>query len=222
MKAFLRATTGPDDWRALLADPEQQWRAGYSAHALAHCWEAAGDLPGAVRRMLETEPLFRGFELLLAIPELQVSLPGGGRPSQTDLWVLGSIAGGLVSVAVEGKVSEPFGPTVGEWQRGASHGKITRLDYLCDLLHLRQSSAPRIRYQLLHRTASAIILARRFHAAHAVMLVHSFSPDRVCSQDYRMFAAALGAVAQDGMIVVPSHREPTLSLAWVSDLSPEP
>ena len=31
------------------------------------------------------------------------------------------------------------------------------------------------KYQLLHRTASAIIEAERFNANHALMLVHSFS-----------------------------------------------
>jgi len=42
-------------------------------------------------------------------------LPGGAAASQNDVWVLGEISNGLVSIAVEGKVSETFGPTVGEW-----------------------------------------------------------------------------------------------------------
>lgn len=34
-------TTGPDDWKALLADPEKHWRQGYSAMSAALSWEAA-------------------------------------------------------------------------------------------------------------------------------------------------------------------------------------
>jgi hypothetical protein len=41
MSRILSFTTGPDDWKALLADPEKQWRVGYSARTLATCWEAA-------------------------------------------------------------------------------------------------------------------------------------------------------------------------------------
>ncbi len=36
---------------------------------------------------------------------------------------------------------------------------------------------PGVRYQLLHRTASVVIEAKRFHATTAVMIVHSFSPE---------------------------------------------
>src|SRR5688500_6454146 len=31
-------STGPNDWRRLLADPAKQWRKGYSAMAVARCW----------------------------------------------------------------------------------------------------------------------------------------------------------------------------------------
>jgi hypothetical protein len=41
MSRILAFTSGPDDWRALLADPVKHWRTGYSARTLAYCWEAA-------------------------------------------------------------------------------------------------------------------------------------------------------------------------------------
>lgn len=47
-------------------------------------------------------------------------------------------------------------------------------------------------YQLLHRTASALIEAQRFHAADAAMIVHSFSPDRRWQDAFFRFAALLG------------------------------
>ena len=46
-----------------------------------------------------------------------------------------------------------------------------------------------IRYQLLHRTASAILEAKRFNAFHALMLVHSFSQADKWFEDYALFAA---------------------------------
>ena len=218
MKLFFRPTSGPDDWKSFLAEPDKQWKPGYSAHSLAHCWESAGDLPAAVRTVFEKSKRFRGFELLLAIPEVQVALPGGRRPSQTDLWLLGSVSDGLVSVAVEGKVSEPFGQTIETWQIDASPGKAERLSYLLDMLHMKSPASEEIRYQLLHRTVSALLLAQRFHARHAVMLVHSFSPSDDGIEDYRAFATALGSSGPlEGIIEVPGHENPTLSLGWARD-----
>jgi hypothetical protein len=49
-----------------------------------------------------------------------------------------------------------------------------------------------IGYQLLHRTVSALLTARAFHAGTAVMLVHSFSPESRWREDFEAFAAALG------------------------------
>lgn len=35
-------TTSPEDWRRLLAEPDKHWKRGYSARALACCWETEG------------------------------------------------------------------------------------------------------------------------------------------------------------------------------------
>jgi hypothetical protein len=79
-------------------------------------------------------------------------------------------------MAVEGKFSEPFGPTVDEWLRNALEGKRERLRFLEEQLGLDTAVSPGIRYQLLHRGGSAVIEAKRFNATNALMLVHSFSP----------------------------------------------
>jgi hypothetical protein len=81
--SFHRPTCGPESWQELLADPQKHWVSGYSARTLAHCWEDAKGLPP------EIAALFGGHAtLLLAIPEHKVELPGGSRPSQTDLFAL--------------------------------------------------------------------------------------------------------------------------------------
>lgn len=206
-------TSNAEQWAQLLADPVKHWRQGYSARTLAYSWQEADGFPREVRSVLESE--FPSAELLLALPEHQVSLPGGIRPSQNDIWALARSDGKLISIAIEGKVSEPFGPTIQEWLTEPSSGKSERLAYLLKLLGL--SSLPHAtRYQLLHRTASAIIQAQRFNAAHAVMLVHSFSKTSEWFQDYAEFVSLMGGTAaENGMTLVGTRSGVLLHLAWV-------
>ncbi len=213
MSQIYLPASSAEQWAAFLAEPVKQWRQGYSARTLAYAWQEAHGFPAEVGSILTS--VFPTAELLLALPEHKVPLPGGTRSSQNDIWVLARSDHQLISMAVEGKVSEPFGPTVQEWQAESSPGKVKRLAYLLSLLGL--SSIPdTTRYQLLHRTASAIIEAQRFNAAHAVMLVHSFSPSSEWFQDYAAFVALMGgSAAADKMIPVGSPSGVSLHLAWV-------
>lgn len=206
-------TSSPEQWAQFLSEPVKHWRHGYSARTLAYSWQEADGFPSEVAAVLV--PQFPSIELLLALPEHQVPLPGGSRPSQNDIWILARSENNLVSIAVEGKVSEPFGPSVQEWQTSPSSGKSERLMYLLNMLGL--SSVPgTIRYQLLHRTVSAIIEAQRFNAAHAVMLVHSFSQSREWFEDYAAFVSLMGVSASENdMVSVGTHRGVSLHLAWV-------
>jgi hypothetical protein len=221
-KIVIPATTA-DDWRRLLAEPEKQWRSGYSAKALAQCWQAADDFPPSVRAVLEEapDPVLHGLTMLLGIPEHRVPLPGGRRASQTDLFVLAKATNGdLISITVEGKVAEPFGPLVSEWltaeAAGPSAGRVERLRFLVDRLGLTEADCQPLRYQLLHRTASALIEAGRFNARHAMLLVHSFSGAYAWFSDYAEFARLLGAEVEPSAIArgaVPG--DVGLYLAWV-------
>ena len=216
-KTFVPATS-VDQWKQLLADPDKQWRTGYSARTLAHCWQEADGLPASVHTVFcrwGAEP-FNGLEVLLVLPEHQVPLPGGSRPSQSDVWVLARGGTDLVSIAVEGKVSEPFGPTLEDWRKDASLGKEKRLSFICKALGLNHSPVDSIRYQLLHRTASAVVEARRFNAAHAMMLVHSFSPSDEWFDDYNQFLALFGTTGAPDTITPVGHRAGLfLYFAWV-------
>ena len=107
-------TSSAEQWAQFLAEPARQWRKGYSARTLAYSWQDAGGFPGEVGTVLGLK--FPAAEMLLAFPEHQVPLPGGARPSQNDIWVLARSQGELISIAVEGKVSESFGPTIQERQ----------------------------------------------------------------------------------------------------------
>jgi hypothetical protein len=160
---------GPGAWRPLLADPVLHWRTGYSARTLAHCWEEAAGVPAEIDRILGG-----ATELLLAIPEHKVPLPGGRRDSQCDLFALVRGSRGLVAAAIEGKVNEPFGPLIGDWLKGASKGKQARIDAIMSRLGRNAPVPPSLHYQLLHRTAAALIEGERFAAPHSAMIVHSF------------------------------------------------
>lgn len=206
-------TSSAEQWAQFLAEPVKQWRQGYSARTLAYSWQEAEGFPVEVSSVLA--PVFPSAELLLALPEHKVPLPGGSRSSQTDIWVLARSENQLISLAVEGKVSEPFGPTVQEWLKDSSPGKAKRLGYLQSLLDL-PSVSDSTRYQLLHRTASAIIEAQRFNAAHAVMLVHSFSQSGEWFQDYAAFVSLMGgSAAEDRLTSVGLPSGVSLHLAWV-------
>jgi len=183
-------SSGPAAWQQFLAEPEKQWRTGYSAKTLAHSWEMSAGLPPEVAALFPA-----GCELLIAIPEHKVPLPGGIRDSQNDVFALLRYGGLTCAATIEGKVNEPFGPSVGEWMREPSPGKVIRMNYLCALLGLGQLPHPQIRYQLLHRTASAIIEARRFKTDEAAMIVHSFSPSKMWFDDFSAFMSLFACSA---------------------------
>lgn len=226
MKRIYIPTTSADDWRRHLADPAKQWRSGYSARELAECWEKAeGFPPEFIELFARSEnPALNQMELLLAIPEYQVTLPGGGHPSQNDLFILARAGDGrLAAIMVEGKAAEPFGDTLGSWLEGASRGKQRRLRYLWQLLGLAAEPPLHIRYQLLHRTASAVLEAERFGAGYALMIVQSFNPEHRWLEDYQAFIKLFSANGGENELVELSCRNDIcLHAGWVGSKLTEP
>jgi hypothetical protein len=215
MSRIFLPSKGPDDWKAFLADPKH-WKPKYSAWTLAHAWEDAEGFPPEVKAVLSGHPDLADADPLLTLPEWQVPLPGGARPSQNDIWVLAKARGELVSIAVEGKVEEPFGPTLAEWKADFSPGKTTRLAFLQSVLGLKGGLADTIRYQLLHRTASAVIEAQRFGARHAIMLVHSFSREDRWFEDFAALVSLFGERAEIGRLAsTKADGGMSLHLGWV-------
>ncbi|MCE8516186.1 hypothetical protein KBY31_05620 [Ruegeria pomeroyi] len=203
-------STGVEDWKHLLANPETQWQRGYSAMAAALSWEAAQGLPPEISDLVGGSP-----ELLLAIPEHKVALPGGRRDSQCDVFALVRAGEETLAIAIEAKVNETFGPTVGEWMSNASDGKQERMRFICDLLGLSTPPPDDLRYQLLHRTAAAILEARRFKTDRAAMIVQSFSQDHRWFGDFAAFARLFELKAQPGQAmnhILPSGMP--LMLGW--------
>jgi len=220
MDIFFIPARSPEDWKLLLAQPDKHWKTGYSAKALAHCWYTAQGFPDSVLKIFKSSGIktFQNIKMLVALPEYKVSLPPvGGRPSQSDIFVLAKGDGKLVSIAVEGKALEGFGETIDEWSTDKSSGKETRLNYLLNLLSLNNSAIGKCKYQLLHRTASAIIEAQKFNAQAALMLVHAFSDDPKAFSDYQQFLNLFDIInsLEDSLVFAKKINGLDLYFAWV-------
>jgi hypothetical protein len=217
VKRILVPTRSGGDWQRLLAKPKLHWKKGASAMTAAAAWEAAADtLPQEITALLESskDALLQEQRLLIAIPEWQVALEGGETTSNTDVLAICRNSAGLCVVAVEAKVLEDFGPLLREKRKEASPGQLTRLNYLHALLGVEYFEDT-IRYQLLHRTASALLTAQQFHAKSAVMLIHAFDCPSARQEDFRAFVTAIRAVELAPSIYrVASFDNPHLYLAW--------
>jgi len=176
--------------------------------AAAQCWEAG--FPPEVAALCGDQT-----ELQLALVEHKVPMPGKGFPSQCDVFALVHADGRDMAVAVEAKVAEPFGPTIGEWLgETPSLNKLERIDTIAGWLGL-DAPDPTLRYQLFHRCAAAIVEARRFRRPVAGMIVHSFSQNFHWLPDFQAFAAALGldlGADEAGDVALPDGL--VLRLGW--------
>ena len=210
-----------NDWKQLLADPELHWKEGRSAKSLALSWTQAQGFPDEVKSVFVKSDQFEFRSLTPAFyfPEYKVDMPHGQRASQTDLYVLAfTPKGHPVVIMVEGKVNEPFGPLVVEWLASKNQGsqKEARITAICELLGLEKESSMNRRYQLFHRTASAILEARRIAAERAVMMVHSFSKDDLWFEDFEAFVGLYGVdIAKNELSQSVKIGEVEISFAWV-------
>ncbi len=176
--------------------------------AAAQSWEAG--FPPEV-----AEALGDKVALQIALVEHKVAMPGIGYPSQCDVFALTRADGMDQAVAVEAKVNEPFGRTVGEWLGPApSANKLERLGTIC--AWFEQKMPPEhLRYQLFHRTAAAIVEARRFHRPMAAMVVQSFSPDGMWFDDFAAFSEWLtGRPVKNDRVDMELPDGLRLRLAW--------
>jgi hypothetical protein len=217
VKRIFVPTRSGIDWQILLAKPTLNWKRGASAMTTAICWEAAaGALPPEIAALLDSSRLngLENLQLIAAFPEWETELEGGITTSKTDILAICRNGRGLCVLAIEAKVDEDFGPLVEDKQKDASPGQLVRLKYLKTLLGIAELSGA-IRYQLLHRMASALVTARLFHAKTAVMLVQSFGHKATLHPDFRRFGETMNArEVSAGMYSIPGTETPNLFLAW--------
>lgn len=205
-----------DDWRGL-AGPDK-WVPARSAYELAHCWHQSGGIPEPIKNVLNSSghELLRGLSVELCLVEKPVLLDSQIGPSMTDLMGYGRNAkGDAVILAVEGKVDEPFASRVSAWVRGEQRApsmrgeprptRLRRLEFLSKHLSNVISPDSSVRYQLLHRTVSAVLEAQLHGAAAAIVLIHVFGPDMSQNlSDFSEFIVQLGgSTATKGVVLGP-------------------
>ena len=218
MKRIFVPTQSGTDWQRLLGKPKLHWKMGRSAMSAAACWEEeTPNLPQDILRVLEqsNDAALVNLELLAAIPEWEVELPGGRRPSQTDVLAIVRNENSLAILGVEAKVDETFGPTIGERRADCSEGQVERIAYLEKELGCAKPLPDTVRYQLLHRSVSALLTARAFHAPVAVMLVHSFCQSSTWREDFVAFCSELSCKQLTAdLFEVPLVSDRRLLLGW--------
>jgi hypothetical protein len=210
----------PEDVIPHLRKGDLHWRDGYSAKAVCASWFNANDIPPSVRRVLETANEYQGAELVDAWLERCTHLPWGrGNPTQTDLLAVLAVGDELAVFAVEAKVKESFGPHVQDWLAEGGNNRAERLHGLCNLLDLSVETLSGLRYQLLHRTAAAVLEAKRYRASHAAMIVQSFCPDSTGLPDFQSFAQAMayGHVDADSISSPKVLGSIALRIGWSAD-----
>ena len=219
LRRFHVPLTKPEDIIPHLAKQGLHWKEKHSAQELVLAWSKAPDgIPASVRSVLKTVDEFASTELVDGFFEKEVYLRTPGRNSQTDLMVIAALDNQLGVIAVEGKVDEPFGDLVSHWNDDTP-AKKARLFGLCSTLALEPNDVGSLRYQLLHRTASAVYEAQRYRCRQEIMLVHSFSPTRMWFDDFSRFSDAMSmSIKSPNTISSPKKCEDvSLRLAWVSD-----
>ena len=221
---ILVPATALDDWKARLPDPASEWQPGTSAYALALRWNGRTTFPPEISALFDSVERTRNATLLLAVPEHRVPMAGGALASQTDLWLLARTSRGLLSAVVDACVNESFGPSIGDWQRDPIAGRRERWAALCDLLEIEDQCDASIRHQLLHRTATALLEARRFFARGAAVIVHSFSRTPHGFGDFQHFVRLMGGIVRrpGELIAVPPRESIELFFGWAhGPMTPE-
>ncbi len=220
MDQFFVPARTPEDWPQPRANTER--KDGSPADSLALAWQRADGFPAAVQRVLDAsgEDALHELEMLAAFPGYELPLLGDDGPSTSDLFVLAKGRRGLVSVMVEGIATGEFGPMVCEWLVEGAKTKMRLLSHLCEVLGADIGEIQSARYRLFLQAAGAIVVAERFEAPTAVMVVHSFAGTDEGFQDYSLFCRLFGTAAvPDGVVETHRTQRRRLFFAWVRDVA---
>lgn len=175
-KKIFIPTKDAESWRDLLADKDKHWRKGFSAMSTALSWENDENIPPEIQSVISENFDFNDLELLLVLPEYKVDLPGGTRPSQNDVLAVFTTKKSLTVMTVEGKAKEDFDDIIIKWKEKTSDvGIEKRLGFILEKIGIKDKNIDSLRYQLFHRLASAVIIAEKFHAENAIMIIQSFN-----------------------------------------------
>lgn len=220
-------TRGASDWRDRLANPQRQWKRGYSAFEAAVSWELAARLgtgiPEPIEKVLAATD-FAPLALRLAIAEHKVELAGDGHDSQTDVWAWLHSAAGDISVSVEAKARESFGKTLAAWLVGrnarSTANRRRRWKHVeANLPRAVNGDYSDVPYQLLHRCATAVIEARRLGFGNGLLVVQAFGSPTDRYQQFEKLCTVVGLQAARNTLLFVDGRaqldDVRTAVAWI-------
>jgi len=209
-----------EDWKDLLISPKH-WKEGHSAKALANCWWEAKDFPEEIKIVFKKSKIFNNIELCVACPEFPIYLNTKKSPSHIDIFCLAKDDNTrCIVIVIEGKAGEPFDKSVGKWLRNRSKdGGGRRLRYLSKILGISLRRDPSIMYQLINKSAAAIIGAKQFHAAITLVIIHSFGNEAKGFDDFSKWVKMLNHKVKpepNEIYFCGKRSEIKLYLSWVN------
>lgn len=165
-------------------------------------------VPAEVAELLASHNLTRGAVIEEAWPELKTPLPYPGEGRNHDLVAIGKVGDTRLLLAVEGKVDETMGPTIGTYWRKSkrTYGSRAwrRIDALLAAAFGSDTDALRdpwqgLPYQMLTALVGTAIEAANRSCAIGVLCVHEFVTESATakklalnSADFRNFVEACG------------------------------
>ena len=218
-KRILIPTINSESWKSLLAEPEKQWKEGFSAKSAADSWESSKGFPKEIILAMNKINELKDAELFIAIPEFKVCLDNKKAPSQNDILGLCSNESGLTVFTVESKVHEDFDELVKDWNKNDYESKNNRLSFLLERIAYPNIDVSNLRYQLFHRLASAVIMAEKFHAKNALMIVQSFEANDELNHysDFKDFIENYGVFSEkETPIKVAKYNGIDIYVLWVN------
>lgn len=117
-------------------------------------------------------------------------------------------------------MDEQFGngnQLVAAWKAVSNvENRAVRLKMLLEKAQIAEERADAVAYQLIQRTASAVIEAETFNARYAIMLVHSFSPTSANFSAFEALGLAYGVMIKPEQLVeIARYRDIRLFIGWV-------
>lgn len=201
-----------EDWVEVVS--RKHYKKGHSAFEIAHRYHGMGKrMPEPIYSLLQNSHVadFRNLEVCEAYIEFPVHLNDNRQASRTDAMIFAhSSDGEKIVICIEAKALEEFGPRVFRWintpdsanprrqkklfnnPHSPIPGKLRRLQFLNEVLSLEIKPESTVRYQLLHRTASCLLVARQTFAKAALVLIHAFAESNDNLADFQEFCRLLG------------------------------
>jgi hypothetical protein len=214
------------DWKDIVT--AKNWVPTRSAYELAHAWQGRRGFPPSIRKALDSAgPPFSSLRVRYGLVEMFVLLDTLQAPSRTDLMLYCRTSNDEpVVIAVEAKATEKFDNPIHIWVRGrastAKRTRIRRLKFLSELVGIEFAPDSPLRYQLLHRTASAVSESLLHGASVCALIVHSFADCADNWSDFAAFTEALGIRSiQQGVLSAPvllgPRQDITAHFLWITD-----